>query len=330
MTYRSLASFGAIAALTAACAIAQSPASPEKKAAAGTKTWTAPRLPDGHPDLQGVWTNATLTPLERAPQFANKPTLTEEEAAKAEAAAKGIYEDVRSDNAERDRDHAYNSLFFDRGSSFERVDGQIRTSLVIDPPDGHVPRIAGGGRGGRRGNAGAARGAAPDAAEEGAARGAQIGRFDSVKDRPLGERCLLGFGSTSGPPMLPVLYNNNYQIVQTPGHHHDPGRDGARCAHHPHGREPASAADRPQVAGRFDRALGRRHAGGGHHQFHRPRRISGHRSENLHVIERFKRVDDHTILYRFTVDDPKMFTKPWTAEYPFLATDGQYLRIRLP
>src|ERR1700689_4998935 len=138
MTSRSLASLGACltaTSLMAAYAVAQSPApaAGEKKAAATTKTWTAPRLPDGHPDLQGVWTNATLTPLERAPQFANKPTLTEEEAAKAEAAAKGIYEDVRSDNAERDRDHAYNSLFFDRGSSFERVDGQIRSSLIIDP-----------------------------------------------------------------------------------------------------------------------------------------------------------------------------------------------------
>ena len=320
MTSRSLASLGAclaIAALMATCAVAQSPAvAAAEKTSPKARTWTAPRLPDGHPDLQGVWTNATLTPLERAPQFANKPTLTEEEAGKAEAAAKGIYEDVRSDNAERDRDHAYNSLFFDRGSSFERVDGQIRSSLIIDPPDGHVPRIAGGGRGGRRGNA---PGAAPDAAEEGAARGAQIGRFDSVKDRPLGERCLLGFGSTSGPPMMPVLYNNNYQIVQT--------KDTIMIlVEMVHDVRLIRMDGSPHLPPTVTKWLG---DSIGHWEgdtlvvdttnFTTKTHYQGTGPE-LHVIEHFKRADDHTILYRFTVDDPKMFTKQWTAEYPFLAT----------
>jgi hypothetical protein len=304
----------------AAYAVAQSPspAAREKNApAAKAKTWTVPRLPDGHPDLQGVWTNATLTPLERAPQFADKPTLTEEEAAKAEAAAKGIYEDVRSDNAERDRDHAYNSLFFDRGQNFERIDGQIRTSLVIDPPDGHVPRIAGGGRGGRRGNAALA--AAPDAAEEGAARGAQIGRFDSVKDRPLGERCLLGFGSTSGPPMMPVLYNNNYQIVQT--------KDTIMIlVEMVHDVRVIRMDGSPHLPATVTKWLG---DSIGHWEgdtlvvdttnFTTKTHYQGTGPE-LHVIERFRRTDDHTILYRFTVDDPKVFSKQWTAEYPFLAT----------
>jgi hypothetical protein len=316
MTSRSLASLTAIAALMAAYAVAQSPAGKNAAPAAKGKTWTVPRLPDGHPDLQGVWTNATLTPLERGPQFANKPTLTEEEAAKAEAAAKGIYEDVRSDNAERDRDHAYNSLFFDRGSNFERVDGQIRTSLVIDPPDGHVPRIAGMGRGGRRG---AAPGAAPDAAEEGAARGAQIGRFDSVKDRPLGERCLLGFGSTSGPPMMPVLYNNNYQIVQT--------KDTIMIlVEMVHDVRVIRMDGSPHLPPTVTKWLG---DSVGHWEgdtlvvdttnFTTKTHYQGTGPE-LHVIERFKRTDDHTILYRFTIDDPAVFSKQWTAEYPFLAT----------
>jgi hypothetical protein len=319
MTSRSLASLGAIAALAAAYAIAQAPAA-KTAPAANTKTWTVPRLADGHPDLQGVWTNATLTPLERAPQFANKPTLTEEEAAKAEAQARGLYEDVRSQNAEQDRDHAYNSLFFDRGQNFERVDGQIRSSLIIDPPDGHVPRIAGMGRGGRRGNAGAAApAAAPVAAEEGAARGAQIGRFDSVKDRPLGERCLLGFGSTSGPPMMPVLYNNNYQIVQT--------KDTIMIlVEMVHDVRVIRMDGSPHLPSTVTKWLG---DSIGHWDgdtlvvdttnFTSKTHYQGTGPE-LHVIERFRRTDDHTILYRFTVDDPAVFTKQWTAEYPFLAT----------
>ena len=310
---------GALAML-AASVFAQTPAAPATGKPAAKKSWIPPHTPDGHPDLQGVWTNATLTPLERAPQFANKPTLTEEEVAKAEAQAKGIYEDVRSSDAERDRDHAYNSLFFDRGSNFERVDGQVRTSLIIDPPDGHVPRVAGVGRGGRRG-AGAP-GAAPAAAEEGAARGSQIGRFDSVKDRPLGERCLLGFGSTSGPPMMPVLYNNNYEIVQTP--------DAIMIlVEMVHDVRLIRMDGSPHLPSSVTKWLG---DSVGHWEgdtlvvdttnFTDKTHYQGS-SPDLHVIERFKRVDEHTILYRFTVDDPKTFTRPWTAEYPFLATNDR-------
>jgi hypothetical protein len=335
MTFRVLGLLGAAAAFAAAQSTPASDAKPssaksdskasatksDAKASATKKTWTAPRTADGHPDLQGVWTNATLTPLERAPQFATKATLTEDEAAKAEASAKGIYEDVRSSDAERDRDHAYNSLFFDRGSSFERVDGQIRTSLIIDPPDGRIPRVAGAfGRGGRRGAGAATAAAAPAAAEEGAARGAAIGRFDSVKDRPLGERCLLGFGSTSGPPMMPVLYNNNYQIVQTPdsimilvemvhdvrlirmdgGPHLPPTVRKWLGDSIGHWEGDTLVVDTTNFTNKT------------HYQGATP---------DLHVIERFKRVDEHTILYRFTVEDPAVFTRPWTAEYPFLATD---------
>ena len=310
---------GALAML-AASVFAQTPAAPATGKPAAKKSWIPPHTPDGHPDLQGVWTNATLTPLERPPQFANKPTLTEEEVAKAEAQAKGIYEDVRSSDAERDRDHAYNSLFFDRGSNFERVDGQVRTSLIIDPPDGHVPRVAGVGRGGRRG-AGAP-GAAPAAAEEGAARGSQIGRFDSVKDRPLGERCLLGFGSTSGPPMMPVLYNNNYEIVQTPNAI-------MILVEMVHDVRLIRMDGSPHLPGNMRKWLG---DSIGHWEgdtlvvdttnFTDKTHYQGS-SPDLHVIERFKRVDEHTILYRFTVDDPKTFTRPWTAEYPFLATNDR-------
>jgi hypothetical protein len=306
MSVRQIASVFAIVAVVT---FAQAPQKAEK-------AWNAPRLPDGHSDLQGVWTNATLTPLQRLPRFASKATLTEAEAkAFEQAQQENAAADKHGDTAERDRDQAYNRLFIDRGSNLERVDGQIRTSLIIDPPDGHVPpRI---GRGGAR------RGAVPEgAAEEGAARGAGMGRFDSVKDRPLGERCLLGFGSTSGPPMMPVLYNNNYQIVQTPGTImilvemvHD-----VRQIHMD--RQTHLPQDVRQWLGDSI----------GHWEgdtlvvdttnFSNNTHYQG-ASSDLHVIERFKRVDDHTILYRFTIDDPKTFTRQWTAEYPFLATNDR-------
>jgi hypothetical protein len=326
-----VATTGVAIAVLGALAVAQpaaekkpvTPATPAKAAApAGKeKTWSAPRLSDGHPDLQGVWTNATITPLQRAPQFADKPTLTE---AEATAFEKSQIENAAADRhgatPEADRDQAYNRLFIDRGTNFARVDGQIRTSLIVDPPDGHLPPRV-NGMGGRGGGRRAPPAAAPEASEEGAARGAAFvaGRFDSVKDRPLGERCLLGFGSTSGPPMMPVLYNNNYQIVQTP----DTIMILVEMVHDVRMIRMDGSPHLPKTVTKW---LG---DSIGHWEgdtlvvdttnFTAKTRYQG-TSPNLHVIERFKRVDDHTILYRFTVDDPTTFTKQWTAEYPFLAT----------
>src|SRR6202023_1955425 len=168
------------------------------------QTKTIPRTSDGHPDLQGIWTNATITPLERPAILEGKATLTDAEAKTYEK------KDLQSNTLDSDVESnfnkatggpgvgAYNNLFVDRGSQLARVDGLKRTSLIIDPPDGKIPPLT-------------------DAARQrtsGASRA--FTRYDSVKDRPLSERCIIGFGSTSGPPMLPVLYNNNYQIVQTP------------------------------------------------------------------------------------------------------------------
>src|SRR5580693_4890542 len=190
MRFRYLVSLGAAAVLLAARMAAQT-------------ADAVPRTPDGHPDLQGIWTNATITPLERPAALAGKATLTDAEARVLEA--KSAQELVEYDGKSEGPlltatgsagTGGYNALFLDRGSEFARVDGVKRTSLIIDPPDGKVPRST------------------PEAGRRLAA--SYGGSFDSVKDRPLSERCLLGFGSTSGPPMLPVLYNNNYQIVQTP------------------------------------------------------------------------------------------------------------------
>jgi hypothetical protein len=296
MKYTLLVSLGVLAM----AGFAPLPAQPPAK----TKPWTMPRTPDGHPDLQGIWTNATITPLERVAQFASKPTLTDAEATAYERRqVDNTNADARSTNAEADRDHAYNALFFDRGTELARVDGVKRTSLIVDPPDGKVPPIT------------------PEARQRNAGRLRTMGRFDRVQDRPLGERCLLGFGSTSGPPMMPVLYNNNYQVVQSPGTImilvemvHD-----VRLIH---------MDGRPHLPANIRQWMG---DSIGHWEgdtlvvdttnFSNKTSYRGS-SENLHVIERFTRVDDGTILYKFTIDDPTVFSKQWTAEYPFLATKG--------
>ena len=267
-----------------------------------------PRMPDGRPDLQGIWTNATLTPLERPASLAGKTTLTDAEAKEYEK------KDLQSNTLDSDVESnfnkatggpgvgAYNNLFVDRGSQLARVDGSKRTSLIIDPPDGRIPPLTAEAR---DRNAGALR---------------SFTRYDSVKERPLSERCIIGFGSTSGPPMLPVLYNNNYEIVQTPNAVmilvemvHDIRVIRINGTHQP--------ADVRQLLGDSI----------GHWEgdtlvvdtsnFTEKTRFRGS-SKNLHVIERFRRVDADTILYRATIDDPATFTKQWTLEYPFVATAG--------
>jgi hypothetical protein len=267
-----------------------------------------PRTPDGHPDLQGIWTNATLTPLERPDDLAGKATLTDAEAKayeKKDLQSNTLDSDVESNFNKRTGGPgvgAYNNLFVDRGSELARVDGVKRTSLIIDPPDGRIPPLTNAARASAAG--------LPQA----------FSRYDSVKDRPLSERCIIGFGSTSGPPMLPVLYNNNYEIVQTPDAImilvemvHDRRVIRINGTHKP--------ANIRQLLGDSI----------GHWEgdtlvvdttnFTNKTRFRGS-SENLHVTERFKRVDANTILYRATIDDPATYTKQWTLEYPFLATAG--------
>src|SRR5580704_15775552 len=276
---------------------------------AQVKNWTVPRASDGHPDLQGVWTNATITRMERLPEFNGKLDLSEEDAAKFEKKD----HDEGQEQPGKDgvtlggikfsgANAGYNALFIDRGNELARVDGKKRSSLIIDPPDGKVPeRVA---------KAGAAR----------VRGGGEYGNYDNVKNRPVSERCLVGFGSTSGPPMMPVLYNNNYQIVQTPEAImilvemvHD-ARIIRMNATHP----------TPDVRLWLGDSIG--HWDGDTlvvdtTNFTNKTRFYGS-PENLHTVERFRRVDQNTILYRVTIDDPTTWTKQWTMEFPFTATQG--------
>jgi hypothetical protein len=308
MSYRFLACTGAVAILFAGSLQAQAPNAAKLVAAKGT-SGSIPRTPDGHPDLQGVWTNATITPMERPAAFASKPTLSDAEAAAYEKKeAKSLQDqDGASDGpliaaAGSSGTGGYNALFVDRGSELARVDGVKRTSLIIDPADGRIP---------------------PQTAEARQRTGAMMrsfNRFESVKERPLSERCLIGFGSTAGPPMLPVLYNNNYQIVQTP----DAVMILVEMVHDVR----VVRMNQNHVPSDVKKWLG---DSVGHWEgdtlvvdttnFNPEIRFRGS-SENLHVIERFQRLDAGTILYRATIDDPTMFSKQWTIEYPFHATPG--------
>src|SRR5271157_5353166 len=279
MIYRFLATVGALAAMLALPFAAPLPA----QTAAKSKNWAVPRTADGHPDLQGVWTNITLTRMERPAQFKDKATVTDAEAAAYEKkeADELNKQDGASDGpliaaAGSSGTGGYNNLFVDRGSELARVDGVKRTSLIIDPPDGRIPLTA----------------AAREQSNGGLAR---YSRFDSVKDRPLSERCIIGFGSTAGPPMLPVLYNNNYQIVQTPDYVmilvemvHDVRIVRINATHEP-----------PRVRLWLGDSIG--HWEGDTlvvdtTNFTNKTTFRGS-SENLHVIERFTRAGPNDILY---------------------------------
>src|ERR1700682_1779614 len=142
--------------------------------------------------------------MERPKDLAGKATLTDAEAAAYEKAnAEELQkQDGQSDGpliaaAGSSGTGGYNVLFVDRGTELARVDGVKRTSLIIDPPDGRMPPLT------------------PEARQRNAGMMRNFLNYDSVKTRPLSERCIIGFGSTSGPARLPVLYNNNYEIVQT-------------------------------------------------------------------------------------------------------------------
>ena len=290
------------------------------------------RTRDGHPDLQGTYDLATITPLER-PAGA-KPTLTAEEAAKFE---KGVAAQREAGGRPISADRAappkggdgstgpaggvggYNNFWLDPGSSFTVVDGERRTSLVVDPPDGKVPPLTPAARQ----RFAAARVARPtsDATESRDPGLEPPGSYDDPEQRPLGERCLLGFGSTSGPPALPdYFYNNLHQIVQTPQYVmiltemvHDARIIRMNAEHLP-------KTIRKWMGDSVGRWEGDTLVVDTTNFTDKTRFRAA--TENLHVVERFTRVAPNALLYRFTVEDPDTWAKPWTGEYTWPATDA--------
>jgi hypothetical protein len=265
------------------------------------KTWTPPHTPDGQPDLEGIWTSATLTPLERPADLAGKPTLTEKEAEEYEKQLKKQNNrDRRDGSADADLGRAYNEFWYDRGN---KVVGTRRTSLIVDPPDGLIPALT------------------PEAQKraEAAREHARLHAFDGPEDRPLAERCLSW--ATAGPPMLPSAYNNNYHIVQTPGYV-------TILSEMIHDVRIIPLDGRPHLGGTVRQWMGdaRGHWEGNtlvvdtmDFNGKAPFRGSG---QKLHLVERFTRVDRETMLYEFTVDDPTTFTRSWTAQIPMTKTEG--------
>jgi len=293
MTYRNLMRMGAVALLAAVALFAQSKAA-----------WKMPRTSDGHPDLQGIWTNATRTPLERPAEFAGKPTVTDAEAKLWEQKEHQAWQEL--DGTSEGPLHktkgsegtgAYNVLFYDMGSGLARIDGLKRTSMVVDPPDGKIPPMK------------------PEA------RGRNTRRadsYDDVKDRGLSERCIIT--SMAGPPMLPTLYNNNYQIVQTPDsimilveEIHD-----VRIVHMNGKHQPENVRQwTGDSIGHWEGDTLVVETTNFTNQTH----FRGS-SKDLKVTERFTRVDANTIVYKATLEDPSTWTKPWTVELPFAAAPG--------
>jgi hypothetical protein len=273
--------------------------------AAAQRAGAIRRTSDGHPDFQGMWTNQTLTPLERPAALAAKPTLTEQEAGTyARQFLEQNSTDRRDGSAQADVQRAYPDYFLDRGTELAVVDGERRTSLISDPADGRIPYRA--DRGPRR--------------SDGRPGGDVSNNYDDPEARPLAERCLLSFGSSSGPPMLPVLYNNHYRIVQT--------RDAvmievemvhdARIIH----------LDRREHLPRHIRrwlgdSIGRWEGDTlvvDTTNFNDEVSFRG-ATADLHVVERFQFVNADTLLYSFTVDDPATFARPWSGQIPVRATD---------
>jgi hypothetical protein len=254
--------------------------------------------------MQGVWSFAVLTPLERPAELAGKEFITEKEAAAFAAAKSRALDHDTKEGAEWACKGTgnYNEFWYERGNSVVKT---RRTSLIVNPPDGKIPPLTAEGI--RRRDALAA---------ERAARGPA----DSWEDLDIGDRCLVGFNA--GPPMMPSPYNNNVQLFQTPNHFvilnemvHD-----ARIV--PLDGRPHHSANVRQWAG-----VSRGHWEGDTMvvetiNFNEKNTFRG-AGPHMRLIERFTRTDADTLMYEVTVDDPETFTKPWTFQVPMSPAIGR-------
>ncbi len=279
--------------------------------AALAQGYTAPRTADGKPDFNGFWSNVSLTSLERSGQFKSLviPDADADRIEKARAAADArgsLPTDPKSGAPRAGQDvGGYNSFYVDAGTHYAKINGEIRSSWIVDPPNGKIPYTPEG--------------------KKKFDEGLNFVRntFDGPETRPMAERCLVGFGSTGGPPMINVMYNNTYQFLQTKDYvvivvemNHD-----ARII-------PLGDADMelPQWLGR---SKGRWEGdtlvvettnfnpGESLRTFFQNSYLLSHDAK---VTERFTRVADGQILYKFSVDDPKLFSQVWSAEMAFNAS----------
>jgi hypothetical protein len=305
-----LAATSAVAA--PAGAVAQSPSG----------RWVVPRTPEGHPDLQGNWSNATITPIQR-PE--GQPlVLSPEEVARIEGSRMARIEAAASPS-DPDRPPppvggdgstgaaggvgGYNYFWIDAGDRVAIYNGQPRSSLLTRPENGRRPPLL------------------PEAQRRIAAARAplrQFGQYDNPENRPLAERCILSFGSNLGPPMAPnYFYNNNYTIVQTK----DAVMIMTEMVHDVRvirlgERKPLPPHIRPYGGDSWGRWVGDTLVVETTN-IHPAQTFEGvPASEALRVIERFTRADENTINYEFTVIDPTTYPEPWGGEIPFKKLDA--------
>jgi hypothetical protein len=296
----------ALVLLFAAAPASAQTAPAASKAPAATKAWKPARTPDGHPDLQGFWTNNTITPLERPKELGAKEFYSEAEMTELMKKEKNRValneEEGRPTEAGTDADVHYDFSQFglDRGQT--KLTWNRRTSLIVGP-EGKIPAMLQDAR---------KRNAAIAAKNKGH-------EFDGPENRPLSARCLV-LGQES-VPMLPGGYNNNLEIVQGEGYV-------ATVHEMNHAVRVIPTDGRPHVPAdvRQWRGDSRGHWEGNtlvvdvtNFDGRNPFRGS---SEKLHVVERFTPVDADTLLYRFTVDDPETWDKPWTAELAMTRVKG--------
>ena len=319
MSRRSLAAFVIVLSIGVPAAL---PAAGQDRSAAGDGSeWTVPRMPDGTPDLQGFWTTQTFTPLERPANLAEKEFFTAEELAELnrQLTADGVDPLARHAITIADPEARERALYqTNRDASYVHYDNELwlrtpvpkglstrRTSLITDPPDGRIPALT------------------PEAAARVAAvREARRApdAFDGHERRPLSERCIVW--PHNGPPMLPPAYNDIHQIFQTPGQvvvFTELSNNSPRII--PTDRRPHVSEKIRQYPGdsrgRWEGDTLVVETTG----FTDKTRFQGS-GAGLRVVERFTRVSDDTILYRFTVTDPASWTRPWSAEIPMVKTEG--------
>ena len=264
-----------------------------------------PRTADGLPDIEGIWSNASIIPLERPKELAGKSTFTASEFADYK---KTVFARVNRDRPGQKGVGTYNQFWWDQDA---RMAPNLHTSLILDPPDGRVPPLT----------------AEAQRRMEERREYARQHPADGPEDRSLMERCLLF--PTTGPPMLPSFYNGtifgplttNYQIVET--------RDYVIIyieLNHEVRRIPLDG--RPHLAANVRQWLGDSR---GHWEgdtlvvdttnFTGKTNFKG-TDENLHLTERFTRIRPDVLMYQFTVDDPTAFTRPWSAQAPMVASPG--------
>jgi hypothetical protein len=260
------------------------------------------RTPDGQPDLQGFWTNTTFTPLER-PKNVTKEFYTKDEAIELLKRAGDVEAEQTTPGTIADVHYDFTQFGLDRSQSGLAIN--LRTSQIVDPADGKVPAMTAEGR--------------QRAAARAEARKRMGAATDAVENQPLGARCI--FMPNAGPPMTAGAYNNNYQIVQT--------RDYVLILSEMiHDARIIPLDGRPQLPQNVRQWMGSYR---GHWEgdtlvvtttnFTDRTAFQGS-SQQLRVTERFTRIDDDTIIYRFTIDDPSTWTKPWSAEVPMKRTVG--------